>query len=354
MNPRLVILTLIALAWSAHAFAQGVDSRPAQPARLAPQSLLLDIERAGQRLVAVGERGHVLLSADGDNWEQAETVPVSSTLTRVAFAGGRLWAVGHDSAIIHSRDLGRTWTLQHFDPEAQKPLLDVYFFDANRGIAIGAYGLFMRTENAGDDWVTLDFADLVTSEDIDWDAVAEAQAEDMAMDMEALLEDESIDDLQEVDRGCYEFMECHLNAFLEAGSGDWLIAAERGYGFRSSDQGENWQSFRFPYPGSMFGLLEIGRNLIAYGLRGHVQLSTNAGRSWAELETSLQSSLLGGAIDPQGRAYMVGAGAAQLIYDPDSRAFELQEDRLGSTYAAVLFTDDGRKILVGEDGVSHD
>jgi photosystem II stability/assembly factor-like uncharacterized protein len=348
-------LTVLILATGATALlAQESGPRPAEPARLAAQSLLLDVTRAGQRYVAVGERGHVLLSGDGENWEQAESVPVRSTLTRVAFAGGRLWAVGHDSSIIHSRDLGRTWTLQHFDPEAEEPLLDVHFLDANRGIAIGAYGLYMWTENAGDDWETVDMADLVTSEDIDWAAMAAEQAEDLVMDMEAMQDELSEDGEPVVDRGCYEFMECHLNAFLETGDGEWLIAAERGYGFRSSDQGQTWESFRFPYPGSMFGLLQVDGQILAYGLRGHVQVSTDNGRRWVELATGLNSTLKGGAVDPQGRALMVGAGAAQLVFDPETRDFELQEDRLGSTYASVLFADDGRKILVGEDGVSHD
>ncbi len=348
MKSTIVALPLIAMLGSGDAWAQDIQPRPAEPARLAAESLLLDIERAGQRYVAVGERGHVLLSSDGVSWEQAESVPVRSTLTRVEFSGGRLWAVGHDSVIIHSRDLGRNWVLQHFDPEAEKPLLDVHFFDANNGIAIGAYGLYMRTQNAGEDWDSLDMADLVTSENIDWEAIAAAEADDSTMDDDLFGEDALLD------RGCYEFMECHLNAFLDNERGTWLIAAERGYGFRSTDGGINWESFRFPYPGSMFGLLQIDREIVAFGLRGHVQTSRDAGRQWVELDNPLASTLKGGSVDPQGRALMVGAGAAQLIYDPDTRDFELQEDRLGSTYAAVIFSEDGKKILVGEDGVSHE
>src|SRR5690349_8937389 len=42
-----------------------------EPARLAAKSLLLDVARAGSRLVAVGDRGHVLLSDDeGGTWRQ--------------------------------------------------------------------------------------------------------------------------------------------------------------------------------------------------------------------------------------------------------------------------------------------
>ena len=48
----------------------------------ASSSLLLDIARTDTGFVAVGERGHVLLSADGKNWKQT-SVPTRSTLTTV-------------------------------------------------------------------------------------------------------------------------------------------------------------------------------------------------------------------------------------------------------------------------------
>src|SRR3977135_3294331 len=76
---------------------------PALPSRLAASSPLFAIARAGTRLVAVGQRGHVLLSDDdGTSWRQA-AVPVSVDLTAVHFASPqRGWAVGHDGAILHS------------------------------------------------------------------------------------------------------------------------------------------------------------------------------------------------------------------------------------------------------------
>lgn len=354
---------LCGLVW-----ADEIEPRPADQARLAAEALALDVVQAGQRYIAVGERGHVLISTDGKAWSQAEHVPVQATLTRVAFAGGRVWAVGHDSTIIHSRDIGRTWSLQHFDPESEKPLLDVHFFNANEGVAIGAYGLFMRTVDAGNSWEVLAMEDLVTSEDIDW-----AEAAQLAQQFDEF-EDEGFEDFDEFeendldefdddlydsasdfDRGCYEFNECHLNAFLDLGNGHFLIAAERGYGYRSFDGGASWEAFRFPYHGSMFGLIRVSVDeVLAFGLRGHVQYSGDRGASWEVLETGLQSSLKGGTIDPQRRALMVGAGAARLRFDRESRSFQLSEDRLGSTYSAVLFTADGTMILAGEDGLTHE
>ena len=371
LSSRLCVCLLMLLPATA-ALTSADEPRPAHHAPLAAKGLTLDLVRAGQRYVAVGERGHVLLSSDGRDWEQAEFVPVQSTLTRVTFAGGRLWAVGHDSTIIHSRDMGRTWSIQHFEPDWEKPLLDVHFFNSNEGIAIGAYGLLMRTSNAGHDWEVLDMADLVTSEAIDWEEAARAVDEyedefddpfngfndiddEFDDDFDNDFDEEYYDPETDFDRGCYEFMECHLNAFLSLNNGLQMIAAERGYGFRSTDHGETWEAFRFPYPGSMFGLLNLGDGgILAFGLRGHVQLSTDFGDNWEILESGLESSLMGGTSLGQGRFLMVGNGAARLRYDRSTGRFSLSEDRLGSSYVSVLVAEDGTIIYAGEDGLSHE
>lgn len=355
-HPALALLFSLT-AICAQAQESVIEPRPADPARLAHKSLILDVVRAGERYIAVGERGHVLISREGREWEQAASVPVSVTLTRVDFAGGRLWAVGHDTAIISSRDLGQTWQLQHFDAEAERPLLDVHFFNANEGLAVGAYGLVMRTDDGGSSWTRREMADLVTSEAIDWHEAAEAAEEldDTETDPDATgPQDEFYDAERDFDRGCYEYQECHLNAILAADSDRLMIAAERGYGYRSTDRGATWESFRFPYPGSMFGLLQTGTGVVAFGLRGHVQFSSDFGDEWEMLETDVVSTLMGGTVDSQGRAVMVGAGAAVLIWDPRTRRFDLREDRLGSDYATVVVNDEGEMILAGEDGLEHE
>ena len=68
---------------------------PALPALKANQSLLLDIEKAGDRLITVGERGHILISDDGGNqWQQSE-VPINQMLNAVSFPDSQHgWAVG--------------------------------------------------------------------------------------------------------------------------------------------------------------------------------------------------------------------------------------------------------------------
>ncbi len=347
LSPHLMRLAGWLAVFLAIGLAQPVNGqdeilpRPAYHAPDATQALTLDLIAIDSGWVAVGERGHVLLSDDGNAWRQAEFVPVQATLTRVTEKDGHMWAVGHDATIIHSHDGGETWDLQWFEPELEQPFLDVHFSDRNNGLAIGAYGIYLVTNDGGETWRELNMADLVVSEAIDWEAV------------EARYRAENPDGLG-FDRGCYEFMECHLNAFLDLGDGRYMIAAERGYGFRSEDSGQTWESFRFAYSGSMFGLIEVRDGILAYGLRGNVQHSSDFGQTWTLLESPTQSTLLGADKANDGTVLMVGSGAARLTYRPELKTFELTEDRLGNALSSVVFKRDGSAIYAGEEGISHE
>lgn len=359
ISPRVRALLALAVVSAAASALQAqqdaqIEPKPAIEARLADESLLLDVIRAQEGFVAVGSRGHVLLSDDGREWRQAAAVPVQTTLTRVTQFGRRLWAVGHDAAIISSTDAGQTWFIQHFNPEAQEPLLDVLFVNPNKGFAIGAYGRFMTTEDGGVNWDAARLTDRVTSESIDWANVARLQG-----DIETAAEGDETPELTSeeaeglVNKGCYDFGECHLNAVIELESGRLMIAAERGYGFRSRDQGESWDAFRFPYTGSLFGLVEQDDCVLAFGLRGHVLKSCDFGDNWRDVPVEGEQTLMGGTVLDNGTAVLVGAGATLLRIDPDGRV-QRDADQLGGDYASAAVAGDGGLILVGEDGVEHE
>lgn len=325
--------------------------KPAIKAPLADESLVLDAVRYDGGYVAVGARGHVLLSADGREWRQAQAVPVQSTLTRVTHFGRRLWAVGHDAVILSSSDGGETWFIQHWAPEAQEPLLDVKFLDPNQGFAVGAYGRFMTTSDGGINWQAHRLTDRVTAEAIDWAEMARQQGL-LETIPEEFQDAEQGDPESQVNKGCYEFGECHLNALLRLGPDRLMIAGEAGYGFRSTDAGETWEAFRFPYPGSMFGLVEQQECVVAFGLRGHIQKSCDFGSSWDEVPTESQQTLMGGDVRSGGTAILVGAAATRVALTPEGRV-EVRADQLGSDYAAVVVSESGL-VLVGENGVRYE
>ena len=100
---------------------------PAIQSELAIKSWLVDVARAGNRMVTVGQRGHILYSDDaGKTWRQA-SVPVSSDLTAVYFpTPTQGWAVGHDGVVLHSTDTGATWTKQIDGRQIGQIMLDYY------------------------------------------------------------------------------------------------------------------------------------------------------------------------------------------------------------------------------------
>ena len=65
-------------------------------------------------------------------------VPTRAMLTGVTFVSNDVGlAVGHDSVILRTTDGGNTWDMVFSAPEDEAPFFDVWFADANNGVAIG-------------------------------------------------------------------------------------------------------------------------------------------------------------------------------------------------------------------------
>lgn len=357
---------LVALLLTPMSFAGWQDplNTPALESQRAHQTLMLDVVRADRRLIAAGSHGHIVLSDDdGHTWMQAR-VPVSVTLTSLYFPSGQYgWAVGHDGVILHSRDAGQTWAKQ-FDgfianqaivsaaqkakdnaeaaltaaersnnrvavEEAEmalenatfalsdasydlnsgstKPFLDVWFYDARRGFAVGAYGMFFETLDGGQTW-----------------------------------SDASVR-LPNPDR-------LHLNAITAVGGRSLMVVGEMGLIMRSDDLGESWSVLDSPYDGSLFGLMANRDQQLLFGLRGHVYRSVDGGISWNEMNTGSEQTLLAGAVGNR-NAVLVGNAGSVVMFDTS-----LQQPRAliiegRKAYAAVAEASDGNFILVGEAGV---
>jgi photosystem II stability/assembly factor-like uncharacterized protein len=289
------------------AHAQELDVQYSEHQPLATESMLLDIVRIGDRLVAAGERGHIVYSDDGQQWVQAEAVPTRSTINTMFVLDNRIWAAGHDSVILTSGDRGNTWSVQNFDPDRHQPIMDIYFSDASNGLAIGAYGLMLFTTDSGKTW------------------------------QDARVSDED---------------DYHLNAFLVGAEGQYLIAGEAGFSYRSLDHGQTWQSMDMPYLGSMFGAIESEEGCVLFfGLRGHIQKSCDFGESWEELETDSETTLAA-AISYQGKILMVGNSGMVLEYNGDG-VFSEYWHSSGVDFGAIIHIRNGEFLLVGEEGVHH-
>lgn len=315
-------LLMAAIALSAGAGSSAsVSSETSDPAPLAVRSLLLGLVRTDGRLVAVGDRGHVLTSDDdGRSWRQTGGVPTRAMLTAVCFSGARGYAVGHDEIILLSRDAGRSWTRAHDAPEAQQPLLDVWCGEGDRGIAIGAYGSFFLTTDGGRSWVSQHFEPRRAA------GPASAGADESPPDY-------------------------HLNCIVAAGGSRLYIGAEAGRLYRSDDAGATWRELPSPYEGSFYGLLPLGDpdRLLAFGLRGRLFRTDDGGQHWQRLDTGTVAMLTGGTRLDDGRIAIVGLAGTVLLSDDGWRFRLLQQpDRLGMS--AVLAAGGAGLVVVGEEG----
>lgn len=334
---------------------------PALKTPLAERSLILDVARAGERLVAVGERGHILYSDDqGSSWLQAE-VPVSVTLTAVDFPlPEKGWAVGHQGVILHSSDGGRSWRLQFeglaagklwiefaqkeleraeaalvegeteseeawdladlalADAEASiefgpaQPLLDVWFRNENEGFAVGSYGSIFYTRNGGKDW--------------------------------------------EVHRHAVDNPNnFHYYSIDQAPSGVLYLVGERGSVHRSTDSGKSWRKLEAPYTeGSFYRALAFEHQgqevVLLLGFGGHIYRSADAGESWEKIEVPTNKSINDGVVMADGSVVLVGLNGVLLRSTNGGQSFVPKFDSRGLAYTSVLALSSTEVLVAGALG----
>jgi len=300
------------------ALAQNQEDYPivmAIPSELTTSALLLDIEAVGNRLVAVGEYGHIIHSDDfGDTWVQAASVPSRATLTSVDFVDPlNGWAVGHDAIILHTNDGGDNWDRQYIDPLAETPLLSVHFFDADHGIAVGAFSMVLETYDGGVTW-----------------------------------------DTRYLDPNMDEYADIfyHLNGVFEGPDNSTFVAAELGIVYRSTDNGVSFEEIATPYDGSFWGGVSFNGTVLVFGMRGNVWRSDDMGDSWAKVESDSNQSFGGGAVLDDGTIVLAGLGGSVTYSYDDARSFTgvLRPTRRG--HAAVAAAGPNGVVVVGETGVA--
>jgi photosystem II stability/assembly factor-like uncharacterized protein len=324
---------------------------PAEQARLASQSLLIDLGQAGARLVAVGERGHVLLSDNkGQTWRQAKSVPTQNLLTGVCFSDERHGiAVGHDEIILTTADGGETWTRKHYAPEAQQPLLDV-LCNGQDAIAVGAYSAYFSSSDSGATWSERKFSAEAPERSPNADRSSPARQPQTSAGALPGVPQASNQGAADSDDDITE--DFHLNRIVAASGARLYIAAEAGHLYRSDDAGTTWIELPSPYEGSFFGVLPLnGDSLLAYGLRGHLFRSDDAGMTWRPIETHTEAMLNDAVRLTGGGVAAVGLSGAVLTSNDDGEHFTLaqQSDRKG--LSAVLADGATDLVAAGEAGV---
>ena len=352
MNACLAVATLLVAAVTAPlagpvagaGFADVLDT-PAQASPLASRGLMQAVARAGNRLVAVGQRGHVVVSTDeGRTWKQS-IIPVSSDLTAVYFVDAMDgWTVGHDGVVLHTADGGESWQLQldgrkandmlvaamerkvaaepasesakallaeakrYMEQGADKPFLDVWFADARNGYVVGAYNLIFRTADGGKTWEP-------------W--------------------------FDRTDNPKF------FNLYsIRPAAGDVYIAGEGGLMLKLDTTAQRFKALAVPYKGSFFGVAAAGNAVLAFGLRGNVWRSDNGGIAWTKVEAGLPAAIVGAASAAGGAILLADAGGRIAASLDGGRSFTPIAVKPSMPVTSFAVLGDGRFVLAGPRGIA--
>jgi len=333
---------LLAASVNGKAWQDPLDT-PSVQSPLAASTQLLSVAKAGKRLVVVGWRGHILISDDdGQHWHQSRS-PVSVDLTMVDFTSDRRgWAVGHGGVLLRTDDAGASWTvvldgrssskpirthysellaadmqavrgqvqaaLDAFGTNGEQPWLGVRFLDKDNGWVFGPFGLLMETRNGGETWTPV--IELVDNPD-----------------------------------------GLHLTGmtFID---GAVFIASEQGIVFRRRSGEKRFTALRTGYAGTYFGVLGVQRDLYAYGLRGTIYRSKDAGGTWQKVQSDSTQSITGGTSLPDGRVvFTTQAGEILLALPEDDRLSRISGAR-SFPLAGLVATESGAILTVGQGGTA--
>ena len=321
---------------------------PAAPSTLALKRPLSGIAVQGANALAVGVRGTILTSGDaGKNWKQA-SVPVSADLTTVRFTSlGVAWALGHDGVALRSSDSGRSWTRvfdgrslaalmkKHYQALAASgnaeatevlaeleralrqsatpgvlpyPLLDIRIGEGGEGFLAGAFGLLLRTTDAGKTW----------------EPMLEKAANDRRM---------------------------HLYAIEQGADGSVYLAGEQGLLRRYDRAAGRFVELASPYTGTFFGLKANGAVLVAYGLRGNAFVSEDNAATWKPLALGGTATVVAAIPAGPGKFAFVTQAGQVVLPGSDGKTASVATRTRGEVFDAALSAP-GQLALAGIGGVT--
>lgn len=299
-----------ALTQPALALEQRATFMPAQLSARAQQSLLLAVANAGERLIAVGGHGVILISEDyGLSWRQARDVPTQATLTGVTFITPDLgFAVGHDAVILKTIDGGEHWTMRYVDTDLGTPLLTVAFSDPKHGLAMGGFGLVLETSDGGWRW------------------------------RPRALRRGEVDNLS-------------LNKIVSVG-GDTYVASDLGRVYYRSSDNSGFMPAQAPSDESLMDLLVLPNAIIVCGTRGEIWRARRDLSGWNELDIAEAKSLTALGLTLDGRIAAAGLGGVLAFAAQDSTTFVKADLNTLSDFAALTAGPRGRLLLFGANGIS--
>lgn len=294
------------------ATSESRDGAVATAPELAPSKVFIDLDRAGSRIVAVGESGAIRVSDDnGDSW-QAVTSGVDSTLTAVTFVSEQNgWAAGHDGVLLRTHDGGDQWVRVDLTGQIEpgQALMAVAFDANNQGVIVGPDKLLLTTADGGESWVRERLAARLSSSELNGAAMLE--------------------------------------------SGHLLIVTDRSEILSRAKPDAEWQVARQGHK-SLLGVIGLGGSeALAFGGGGTVLHSSDGGVNWAEVKSASKAGYFGGSLLSDGSVILVGSEGIVARRSAGGEVFYPEVELPLGALTAVAEGEHGRLLLTGIQGVGY-
>ena len=344
-----VAISALSLAAATPASAQIFDlarvvlNRPALISAQATAGLFTSVTRAGNRLVAVGQDGRIVLSDDnGKSWRQVEA-PTSVTLTHDVFVSPTEgWATGQMGTVLRTMDAGEHWSMQFDGFRANQQILAAAqaeatqqpppasaatdLVNAKQFISGGPSVPFLTLLPVSADNLVLGggFGMAFTSTDggATWRSIFSAVPNPNGL---------------------------HIYDIIADGANQ-IWAGEEGFVLLRDASG-SFKTLTTPFQGTFFGALKSKSGaLILYGLQGTILRSTNDGTSWSQIAAPTQAGVDAGIILQNGDILLGDEDGSLLLSRDDGQTFT--GSATGGAVVGLAQAADGSIITAGPRGMN--
>lgn len=262
------------------------------------QERLFELDRRGNKLVAVGDSGLVMRSSDGGSTWERETVPDATALFGVAMVQDRTVVVGQQGAIhVHSPDKG--W--KKVESGTKERLLNLAGNSKGLLVAVGAFGVVIRSTDAGETW---------QKAQPDWLNIGDKEAGggglsgaagEPSMYAVEVLENDTVfiagelafivksenggQDWQLVNqaKASADTIAPTINSLDFKGNGVGYAAGQSGLVLKTSDSGQSWQKLDVPTTSNLLSIAGLDSGaVVAVGMRSALK-SSDGGMSWKQM-----------------------------------------------------------------------
>jgi photosystem II stability/assembly factor-like uncharacterized protein len=268
----------------------------------------------GDRGVAVGAAGRMLLTADGGKtWQESKTGGGTSlSLLGVDLGGGGGIAVGQGGVILVQRE-GAAW--RKVDAPTHERLFGVIMNSQGTAVAVGAFGTILRSNDRGLTWQSIAPADIAQYSD---------QGE-----------------------------QPHLYAASITDQGVIVVVGEFGLVLRTDDDGAHWKAMH-KGEASLFAIdLHSGAAGYAVGQNGTILRTPDGGVSWSAMNSNSTANLL--SVSSSGRGPVVVTAMHDVLSSSDGTSWHQAKwgDFASAWYSGVRFAGSASPpaaVLVGHSG----